>query len=213
MASPVPAVDPFAVEVRPAHPPRWDDVAGVLDTRGDSRRCWCQWFRQSTSGWQTTDAAGHRAALQRQVLDDPHPPGVIGYLKGEPAAWCAIAPRSTYPRLHRSRKLVAAGVHADLDDESIWAVTCFVVRAEHRGRGLTGLLLSGAVAFAAERGARVIEGYPVDLSRRDRIGSAELFVGTLSTFLAAGFTEVGRSAPPRPVVRLVLAPGGATTDG
>jgi GNAT superfamily N-acetyltransferase len=106
----------------------------------------------------------------------------------------------------RSRKLLTAGVGDDLDDESVWAATCFVVRAPWRGRGLTQRLLDGALTLAAEHGARVVEGYPVDLAARERIGGAELFVGTLPTFLAAGFVEVGRSSPARPVVRRPCAP-------
>lgn len=198
------ALDPAAVDVRPVAADHWADLTHVLDTRGDSRRCACQWFRLGTAAWQASDAGTLRAALHRQVLDDPHPPGVIAFVDGEPAGWCAVAPRPGYLRLRRSRKLAAAGVQADLDDETVWAVTCFVVRAEFRGRGLTRALLAGAVAFAADQGARLVEAYPLDGSRRDQVVSAELYVGTLGTFLAAGFTEVGRSAPARPVVRLAV---------
>lgn len=126
---------------------------------------------------------------------------MLGYLDDEPVAWSALAPRPSYLRLRRSRKLTLAGVADDLDDDTIWSVTCFVVRAPFRRRGLSRAVLDAAVDFAAGHGARVVEGYPVDLTQRATIAQAELFVGTLTTFLAAGFTEVGRSAPARPVVR------------
>lgn len=187
-------------EVHPATGARWDDVCSVMTTTGDSGRCWCQWFRTGTRQWQEHSGTEHRDALRAQV-DADRAPGVVGYLDGEPVAWSALAPRSDYLRLQRSRKLVAAGVADDLDDETVWAVTCFVVRAPFRRRGLTVPLLAGAVGFARDRGARVVEAYPVDVSRREGIGFAELFAGTLSTFLAASFLEVGRSAPARPVVR------------
>ncbi|MBK8075953.1 MAG: GNAT family N-acetyltransferase [Kineosporiaceae bacterium] len=183
-----------------ATPDRWPDLQTVMTTTGDSGRCWCQWFRCSTADWQGRDRSDHRTQLRAQV-DEQSPPGVIGYLDGEPVAWCALAPRPSYLRLRRSRKLTLAGVADDLDDDTIWSVTCFVVRAPFRRHGLSRRLLETAVIFAADHGARIVEGYPVDLAQRTTIAGAELFVGTLTTFLAVGFTEVGRSAPARPVVR------------
>ena len=50
-----------------------------------------------------------------------------------------------------------------------------------------------------------LEGHPVDVAARGgKASSADLYHGTLSTFAAAGFVEVGRTGPGRPVVRLTL---------
>ena len=86
----------------------------------------------------------------------------------------------------------------------MWAVTCFVVRRAARGRGLAGALLAGAVELARQGGATVVEGYPIDLAERPRTSSAELYHGPLQVFLRAGFTEVARPTPGRPLVRLTL---------
>ncbi|HZI96368.1 MAG TPA: GNAT family N-acetyltransferase, partial [Actinomycetales bacterium] len=91
-----------------------------------------------------------------------------------------------------------------LDDGSIWAVTCFVVRTGFRRRGLAGALLDAAVAFAREHGARVVEGYPVDVASRTSVSSSELFHGSLTLFTGAGFAEVARHGAAGPVVRLAL---------
>ena len=48
-------------------------------------------------------------------------------------------------------------------------------------------------------GARCVEAYPLDAARK--LSSGELYVGRLSTFQAAGFVEVLRRAPTRPIVR------------
>ena len=58
--------------------------------------------------------------------------------------------------------------------------------------------------LAREGGASLVEGYPVDPAVRRPSGAAELYHGVLSVFLAAGFTEVARPQPARPVVRLAL---------
>jgi hypothetical protein len=49
----------------------------------------------------------------------------------------------------------------------------------------------------------VVEGYPVDTSAK-KSSSNELYHGALSTFVDAGFTEVARPAPARPIVSLTL---------
>jgi GNAT superfamily N-acetyltransferase len=178
---------------------RWEDVVAVLRTRGDPSRCWCQWFRLRRSDFDATRVAQRRAALQEQVAA-PVPPGILAYDDdGVPAGWCAVAPRADSPRLTTSR--VAAVVP---DEDGLWAVTCFVVRVDARGRGLAAVLLDGAVDLARRHGARLVEAYPVDTTVRPA-STSELFHGPLSVFLRAGFTEVGRrSSAARPVVRLHL---------
>lgn len=192
------------VEVRPCTPDRWPDVVAVFEGPGDPGRCWCQWFYRGGSA-DRARADANREALHRQV--DERPPGVLGYLDGAPSGWCAVAPRPTYTRLTRSRLLT--GTPADeLADPTVWAVTCFVVRRAARRQGLAGPLLAGAVELARQGGATVVEGYPVDLAERPRTSSAELYHGPLQVFLRAGFTEVARPTPGRPLVRLSLDPAG-----
>jgi hypothetical protein len=188
------------VEVHEATPQRWDDVVAVFEGPGDPGRCWCQWFYRGGSA-DRSRAAANRSALRAQVAD--RPPGVLGYLDGVPTGWCAVAPRPTYTRLTRSRLLTGTAAE-DLADASVWAVTCFVVRRTARRRGLAGPLLAGAVDLARRGGAAVVEGYPVDVAERPRTSAAELYHGPLSVFLGAGFAEVARPQPARPVVRLRL---------
>jgi GNAT superfamily N-acetyltransferase len=196
------------VEVLPCTPERWDDVVAVFEGPGDAGRCWCQWFQHGAQA-DRAHAEANRAALHDQVRQ--RPPGVLGYLDGEPSGWCAVAPRPTYTRLTRSRVLAGAAPE-ELADPAVWAVTCFVVRRPARRRGLSAALLAGAVDLARRGGARVIEGYPVDVAVRSRVASAELFHGTLQTYHGAGFTEVRRTSAARPVVRLDLRGHGPTTS-
>ena len=55
-------------------------------------------------------------------------------------------------------------------------------------------LLEAAVAFAAEHGAEAVEGYPKDTEGRQRHAN-EMFVGSMSMFAEAGFTEAARRLP------------------
>jgi GNAT superfamily N-acetyltransferase len=186
------------VTVRPATTDRWDDVVAVFDGPGDAGRCWCQWFFRGVVA-DREHAAANRAALRSQLSGGP--PGVLGYLDGEPSGWCAVAPRPGYTRLTRS-PLLRDVPEPPLDDPSVWAVTCFVVRRTARRRGLSSALLAGAVDLALAGGASLVEAYPVDPAVRRPSGAAELYHGVLSVFLRGGFTEVARPQPARPVVRL-----------
>jgi GNAT superfamily N-acetyltransferase len=205
-ASPTPARP--ALHVEPLTSQRWEDLVDLFGVRGDPARCWCQFFLLTGPQWKAASAEANRAALRRQVEQDPMPPGLIALHGERPVGWVALGPRAAYPRLTAARGLPAASAE-DLDDDGVWSVTCFVVRVGHRRRGVAAALLDAAVAFARGRGARVLEGRPVDVSARTAaLGSADLYHGVASTFAAAGFVEVGRTAPGRPVVRLALRPGG-----
>lgn len=190
------------MDVCPATAERWPDVERVFGTRGDPARCWCQWFFVGAEIAKGAVAEANRAALRAQVESGP-PPGVLAYRDGEPAGWCAVAPRPGYGRLHRGQFLRGTPA-GELADTSVWSVTCFVVPVPSRRQGVAAALLGGAVAYARDHGACEIEGYPVDVDVTGTTAAAQLYQGPLSVFLRAGFREVGRPRPARPVVRLAV---------
>lgn len=53
---------------------------------------------------------------------------------------------------------------------------------------------------AHRSGAVTVEGYPVDTAAAARPASG-LYTGTLTLFLRAGFEEVARRTPARPIVQ------------
>jgi GNAT superfamily N-acetyltransferase len=95
-----------------------------------------------------------------------------------------------------------AGRHEDKDDDGVWAVTCFAVRAGYRKRGLMYELAAAAVEHARERGAQAVEGYPIAPNPGQEIAWGEVNVGTPGPFAAAGLTEVSRPTKRRRVMRL-----------
>jgi GNAT superfamily N-acetyltransferase len=181
----------------------WDDVRTVFGNRGDPHRCWCQFFKLPSTEWETAEPDQCENLLQGQVRANDPAPGVIAYQGVEPVGWCAIEPRPNYSLLRRA-KVVVEGSRQDADDTSVWSVTCFVVRVGFRRHGIAAELLNGAVEQARRLGARVIEGYPVDTSERPKAPAAELYHGTVSLFLGAGFDVVARPSGGRAVVELAL---------
>lgn len=87
----------------------------------------------------------------------------------------------------------------DKTDDSVWAVTCFFIRAGFRKRGVGRALARAAADFARKSGARAVEGYPITTKN---VILEELHVGTEGMFAAAGFTEVSRPTLERSVMRI-----------
>src|SRR6185503_3157522 len=75
---PTPAVSEGPIEVVPATPDRWDDVATVLGGSGD-RGCWCPAPRGRVAGGRNAPPGVRRSALREQLAEDP-PPGMLAYV-------------------------------------------------------------------------------------------------------------------------------------
>lgn len=190
-----------AITTEPATAERWDDVQHALSGGGDGRSCQCAWFTLTNAEFNQTTVDERRDLLQGEVEASP-PPGLVAYVDGEAAGWVRVGPRTVQRRIARTRAIVTS-TPEPLDDESVWAITCFVVRKEHRGLGLNAELLRAAVDLARGAGARVIEAYPIDTSN-GRSHPNRLYHGALSTFLAAGFTASAEARPGHPLVALEL---------
>jgi GNAT superfamily N-acetyltransferase len=167
----------------------WSDMQLLFESRGGPKHCWCMVWRATPEEARQANGAGRRAAMARRI-DAGVPVGLLGYLDGEPVAWCSIAPRETYRPL------------GGIDDSAsgrVWSIACFFIRHDLRGGGVTAQLIRAAVAHARARGATVIEAYPVDPD-----SPSYRFMGFVSSFAAAGFHEVGRAGIRRHVMRLYL---------
>lgn len=185
---------PIAMEFRPVTPERWPDLARLFEERGGPSHCWCMVWRPWPSGVERTNA-NRRAELERTVLGGT-PVGILAYVEDEPVAWCSVAPRETY-RTHGGGRGVARLGGGDYPSgTNVWTVVCFFAQSRQRGRGITARLLDAACAEAAAAGADVIEGYPIDPD-----SPTYQYMGRCSTFLAAGFEEIGRVGTRRHIMR------------
>lgn len=153
------------------------------------------WNRQTNAEFQESNYEPNRRALQANLAADREF-GILAYQDRTAVGWAALAPRTEYSRLDRSP------VTRPVDDAVAWSVTCFVVRKSHRGRGVATALLAGAQARARDLGASVLEGYPV--APDGKLGDTDAWHGLESMFLAAGFSEVARRKPRRPIYRKTL---------
>lgn len=185
------------IEVHPLTPERWPDFERVIGPNGAMDGCWCMWWRRTGEQYRSGRGEGNKAAM-RGIVESGREPGLLAYVNGEPAGWCAVAPRDEYPRVRRSP------VVKPIDDQPAWAITCFFTRREYRAQGLGRILLQHAVKFAAEHGAQIVEGYPVAPPEGGRVPATEAFRGLASTFADAGFETVAQRKEARPIMRYVV---------
>jgi GNAT superfamily N-acetyltransferase len=137
----------------------------------------------------------NRAALKKLARSDT-PPGLIGYRGDVPVGWISLGPREDFRRLANSI------VMKRVDDAPVWSIVCFVVPSEYRRAGVAKALLEGAIRYARKQRVKMLEAYPVD--KPGMSADDALWFGTKSMFDAAGFREVARRKPTRPVMRRAL---------
>ncbi len=181
------------LEFHPLTPDRWPDLERLFGERGACGCCWCIWWRLKRSAFERQKGARNKKAF-RELVRKVDPPGLLAYVSGQPVGWCAVAPRESFPVLERSRTL------RRVDDQAAWSVACFFVARPFRRRGLSVRLLRAAVDYAKARGARIVEGYPVE-PRKTSMPDAFAWTGLVATFRRAGFKEVLRRSPSRPIMR------------
>ncbi len=187
-------------EFHPLTADRWPDLEKLFGKNGACGGCWCMYWRLPRKTFVAHKGDGNRIALRTIVRND-ETPGIIAYADGKPAGWCAVAPRDVYPALARSRILVP------VDDKPVWSISCFFIAKEYRKKGLSVALLRAAIDFVRERGGRIVEGYPVEPKTKP-IPAAFAWNGLASAFLKAGFKEVARRSPTRPIMRCFIAARG-----
>lgn len=154
------------------------------------------YWRLRRKDYEANKGEGNRRRLKRLVTSGP-PPGVLAYAGGKPVGWCAVAPREDYPVLGNSRIL------SPVDDQPVWSVTCLFVARGHRRSGLSSKLVQAATDFARAHGARLVEGYPVE-PKKGAMPDAFVWTGLAGSFEKAGFKEVARRSPTRPIMRKKL---------
>jgi GNAT superfamily N-acetyltransferase len=183
-------------EFHPVTRARWPDMERLFGARGACGGCWCMWWRLPRQEFVQGKGEGNKRAMRRLVAAGGTP-GILAYSSGEPVGWCSLGPRGSFPVLDRSRILKR------VDDQPVWSVVCFFVAKKHRRQGLAVKLLEAAVAYAGKRGARIVEGYPVEPKKGD-MPDVFVYTGLASAFRKAGFVEVARRSETRPVMRRVL---------
>ena len=134
--------------------------------------------------------------MHKSIVDSGVVTGLLAYWHGDVVGWIAVEPRRVYEKLAHSRTL------KPVDDQEVWSITCFFVTKKYRHKGIALGLIKAAVEHVSQQGGRIVEGYPVDGAQESP--APFVFTGTASAFQQAGFREVARNSPTRPIYRFVI---------
>lgn len=186
-----------AIAIRPLTPSRWHAFEELFGARGACGGCWCMYWRVPRKAFEAQKGNGNRDAMH-EIVAAKEKPGLLAYRGKQAVGWCSVAPRIDFPSIARSRLFKAL-----VDDSNTWSVTCLFVHKDHRRSGVSRALLEGAIEYARKQKAQCLEGYPQE-PRKDKVADAFAWTGIASAFAAAGFAEVARPSPTRPVMRIEL---------
>jgi len=178
---------------QPLTPATWHDFVQLFGAHGAYGGCWCMFWRQTRRDFSQNCGERNKIAM-KALVDGGVIPGIIAYQGDKAVGWVSIAPREDYSSLERSRTLKR------IDNQPVWSIVCFYAPKNQRGN-LMERLLNYAIAYAQAKGAKIIEAYP-SISK-PQVQPVDLYMGSLNTFLAAGFEEQG-SAGSKVIVRKFL---------
>ncbi|MGL4311734.1 MAG: GNAT family N-acetyltransferase [Paracoccaceae bacterium] len=192
---------PDAIRFLPLTPDLIPAFTDLFGPRGACYGCWCTAFLLRPKQRQAMTEDQRRDVMLDRISAGP-PPGILAFRGDEVIGWMQIGPRAGVPEWNNPNRSSSPLPDGPADDPSVWAITCFFFRSRERGKGLSHPMVRAGLAFAREKGARLVEVSPMDRARQSK--SIGLFVGSTSVFLKAGFTEMARAKPGRPLMRLAL---------
>jgi GNAT superfamily N-acetyltransferase len=181
------------IEFHPLTEDRWPDFEELFGERGACGGCWCMWWRLKRSEFEKQKGNKNKEAML-QIVKSGDIPGIIAYYNKKPIAWCSVSPREKYPVLDRSRVLKR------VDEKPVWSIVCFFVAKPYRKIGLTVVLLKYVIKYCKEKGAEIVEGYPIH-PKKPNMPDVFAYTGLMAAFQKAGFKEVARRSETRPIMR------------
>ena len=176
--------------IKPLTSELWPAFVGLLDQVGPASRCWCMAPRIGAE-YRRRPPRRNRDDF-RGIVEQGPPPGLLALRDELAIGWCQVTAREATSALDRGWRT------RQVDDVPVWVISCFCVRKGHRRQGVTSALIAAAVHLARSAGAPAVEAYPLDGS----VSPSATSTGYASTFAAAGFIEISRRSPERPVMRL-----------
>lgn len=189
------------LDVVPLSADLWPDFEALFGRQGACYGCWCTYFRLAPKQRKANSAEDNKAFIRARIEAGP-PPGLLGYLDGEPVAWMQIGPRADVPQFNNAARVCAPLDDGPAEDERVWAISCFFTRSAMRGQGLSHAMVAAGIDYAHANGARFLEACPMDHAKQAK--SVGLFVGSTRVFEKAGFSEAVLRKSGRPLMRLEL---------
>lgn len=178
---------------KPLTPETWHDFEDLFGKNGACAGCWCMYFRGNRKEWEKDRGEGNHLRL-KEIVDAGTPTGLLAYVGEIVVGWCAVAPRSDYEALERSRYYKA------IDDRLVWSITCFFTRKGYRRKGITRFLINSAIEYGRSQKIDALEAYPI-VPKKAIVPDVYAYTGFYQVFLDSGFTVAARRNEFNPILR------------
>ncbi|MEI6681107.1 MAG: GNAT family N-acetyltransferase [Bacteroidota bacterium] len=183
-----------ALTFEPLAKANWGHFEQLFGANGACGNCWCMYYRLAKSEFQEGKFEDGNKNAMKSLVWNNKPAGILGFFEGQAIAWCAFAPRGDFPKLARSR------VHKPIDDEPVWSIPCMFIHKHFRRSGVSVELLKGVVAYAKQKGIKIVEAYPA-IPTQEKLPDSFAWIGLYKSFERAGFLIVDQTSANRPMVR------------
>jgi GNAT superfamily N-acetyltransferase len=184
------------ISFQPLSEKNWNHFEKLFGHNGACGGCWCMYWRLHRKEYEVSKGEGNKTQM-RQLIRGEVAPGVLMFLGKEAIGWSAVAPRESFPVLENSRVLKR------VDARAVWSVVCFFIAKEYRRHGFTQPFLEYLIHYCRNKGASIIEAYPLEVPSKN-YPVVFAHIGFSSIFKKAGFKEVERRSPTRPIMRYFL---------
>lgn len=176
-------------------PDTWDGFAGLAERHnGVFGGCWCTWFHTMSAEKERT-YEGNRS-LKRRLVDEGRAHAALVYDGDEVVAWCEYGSPKELPNIYHRKQY-----EDELDLLPDYRITCIFVDKRYRRKGLSAVVLEGALELIRTAGGGVVEGYPHDTGGKRK---SVLYNGTRALFERAGFTYIRSKGAGNCVMRRVV---------
>lgn len=174
----------------------WPNMQELFGDKGAYGGCWCMYWRLKSSDFNSMSSNDRKEAMG-SLISSGTTPGVLAFRNGKAVGWCSIGRRTEFVHLENSRILKR------VDDEEVWSIVCFYIDKKHRRTGVMKGLIGEVKRLAGEKGAKVLESYPIDPLSGD-YPDPYAYTGLIGAFLEEGFVEINRRSEKRPIMRYYI---------
>jgi hypothetical protein len=167
---------------RPLDASTWPDFASLVERHGGVwGGCWCLAFHP-----EGKERGPHRREKKECRVREGTAHAALVYDGAACVGWCQFGSPVELSRIKHQRDYLDG-----LEQLPDWRITCFFVDKAYCGRGVSALVLGGALDEIARLGGGRVESYPEDVAGR-KVSSSFLHNASTSTFEKHGFGRVRR---------------------
>jgi len=184
----------LAIKFKALNKDTWTDLQTLFGPKGACGGCWCMYWRLPHKQYEAHRGQGNKEKLKSLIQNQAHL-GVMAFDHDLPIAWCSVSPKTELPRIQTSRLFKNTSEVKDT-----WSITCLYIHKDHRGRGMSGTIISTAADYAFDHGAANIEAFPI--IPKSKIPAVFAWVGFVNSFERAGFKKIVQVSDTRALMRL-----------